>query len=44
MAIRLWIVSLPYFCIVIAFYGVSFWLPQIVQGASGYSSAMVVLL
>lgn len=41
---RLWIVSLPYFCIVIAFYGVSFWLPQIVQGSSGYSSAMVVLL
>jgi len=41
---RLWIVSLPYFCIVIAFYGISFWLPQIVQGASGFSSAMVVLL
>ncbi len=41
---RLWIVSLPYFCIVIAFYGVSFWLPQIVQAGSGYSSAMVVLL
>ncbi|HYE86816.1 MAG TPA: MFS transporter [Vicinamibacterales bacterium] len=41
---RLWIVSLPYFCIVIAFYGVSFWLPQIVQGSSGFSSAMVVLL
>jgi MFS transporter, ACS family, tartrate transporter len=41
---RLWIVSLPYFCIVIAFYGVSFWLPQIVQSSSGYSSAMVVLL
>jgi ACS family tartrate transporter-like MFS transporter len=41
---RLWIVSLPYFCIVIAFYGISFWLPQIVQASSGYSSAMVVLL
>lgn len=41
---RLWLVSLPYFCIVIAFYGVSFWLPQIVQAGSGYSSAMVVLL
>jgi ACS family tartrate transporter-like MFS transporter len=41
---RLWIVSLPYFCLVIAFYGVSFWLPQIVQASSGYSSAMVVLL
>jgi ACS family tartrate transporter-like MFS transporter len=41
---RLWIVSLPYFCLVIAFYGVSFWLPQIVQASSGYNSAMVVLL
>ncbi|MBM3809455.1 MAG: MFS transporter [Acidimicrobiia bacterium] len=41
---RLWIVSLPYFFIVIAFYGVSFWLPQILQTSSGYSSAMVVLL
>jgi ACS family tartrate transporter-like MFS transporter len=43
-SVRLWIVSLPYFCIVIAFYGISFWLPQILQGNSGYSSAMVVLL
>lgn len=41
---RLWLVSLPYFCIVIAFYGISFWLPQILQSASGYGSAMVVLL
>ena len=41
---RLWMVSLPYFCLVIAFYGVSFWLPQIVQASSGFSSAMVVLL
>jgi ACS family tartrate transporter-like MFS transporter len=41
---RLWIVSLPYFCIVIAFYGISFWLPQIVQASSGLSSATIVLL
>jgi ACS family tartrate transporter-like MFS transporter len=41
---RLWVVSLPYFCLVIAFYGVSFWLPQIVQASSGYNSSMVVLL
>jgi MFS transporter, ACS family, tartrate transporter len=41
---RLWIVSLPYFCVVIAFYGVTFWLPQILQAGSGYSAAMVVLL
>jgi len=41
---RLWIVSLPYFCIVIAFYGVAFWLPTIVQAGSGLSSTLVVLL
>jgi ACS family tartrate transporter-like MFS transporter len=41
---KLWIVSLPYFCIVIAFYGISFWLPQILQTASGLGSATVVLL
>ena len=41
---RLWIVSVPYLCIVIAFYGVSFWLPQIVQANSGLGSATVVLL
>ena len=41
---RLWLVSMPYLCIVIAFYGISFWLPQIVQAASGLGSATVVLL
>jgi len=41
---RLWIISLPYFCIVIAFYGVTFWLPQIVQASSGLGSATIVLL
>ena len=41
---RLWIVSLPYLFIVIAFYGISFWLPQIVQGSSSLGSATVVLL
>ena len=41
---RLWIVSVPYLFIVIAFYGVSFWLPQIVQANSGLGSATVVLL
>jgi ACS family tartrate transporter-like MFS transporter len=43
-SVHLWIISLPYFCVVIAFYGISFWLPQILQVSSGYSSAMVVLL
>ena len=37
-------VSLLYFCIVIAFYGISFWLPQIVQSTSGLGSATIVLL
>jgi MFS transporter, ACS family, tartrate transporter len=41
---RLWMVSIPYLCIVIAFYGISFWLPQIVQAASGLGSTTVVLL
>ncbi len=36
--------SLPYFCIVIAFYGISFFLPQILQSVSGLGSATVVLL
>lgn len=41
---RLWLVSIPYLAIVIAFYGISFWLPQMVQAASGLGSATVVLL
>jgi ACS family tartrate transporter-like MFS transporter len=41
---RLWLVSIPYLCIVIAFYGISFWLPQMVQATSGLGSATVVLL
>jgi ACS family tartrate transporter-like MFS transporter len=41
---RLWALSLLYFCLVIAFYGVSFWLPQIVQAAGTLSSPTVVLL
>lgn len=41
---RLWIVSVPYLCIVIAFYGISFWLPQLVQSQSGLGSATIVLL
>ena len=41
---RLWALSAMYCCIVIAFYGVSFWLPQIVQATGGLSSATVILL
>jgi ACS family tartrate transporter-like MFS transporter len=42
--LRLWIISLPYFCIVIAFYGIAFWLPQLVQSMSTLGSATIVLL
>ena len=43
-SLRLWVLTVPYFCIVIAFYGVGFWLPQIVQATGTLSSATVVLL
>jgi ACS family tartrate transporter-like MFS transporter len=42
--LRLWIIALPYFCIVIAFYGITFFLPQIVQSMSSLGSATIVLL
>ena len=41
---RLWVISLPYFCIVIAFYGISFWLPQLLQSMSSLGSATIVLI
>ena len=41
---RLWALAALYFCIVIAFYGVTFWLPQILQAAEGLSAAQTVLL
>jgi ACS family tartrate transporter-like MFS transporter len=41
---RLWALSAIYFCIVLAIYGVSFWLPQMLQAAGLRSSAMVSLV
>ena len=41
---RLWTLSALYFCIVLAFYGVSFWLPQILQAAGTMSPARTILL
>ncbi len=41
---RLWAISTVYLCIVVAFYGISFWLPQIMQSTSGLGSATIVLL
>jgi sugar phosphate permease len=40
----LWACRRCYLCVVIAFYGITFWLPQIVQSISTLGSAMVVLL
>ena len=41
---RLWALAAIYFCIVLAFYGVSFWLPQILQQLSHYPSPVVALI
>jgi ACS family tartrate transporter-like MFS transporter len=41
---RLWALAWIYFCIVVAFYGITFWLPQIVQSISAHGSPMIVLL
>lgn len=38
---EVWILSLTYFAIVISFYGVSLWLPQIVKSFSGLSNFLV---
>lgn len=44
MSGRLWLLALVYFCLVLAFYGVSFWLPQIVQSLGTHPSWMVALI
>jgi ACS family tartrate transporter-like MFS transporter len=41
---RLWALACLYFCIIITFYGVSFWLPQILQSLSGQSDLQVAFL
>lgn len=41
---RLWALCAIYFCLVLAFYGVSFWLPPILQQLSGYPSSVVALI
>jgi len=41
---RVWRLCLLYFSIVISFYGVAFWLPQIVKGFSGLDNVTVSLL
>ena len=41
---RVWQLCLLYFSVVISFYGVAFWLPQIVKSFSGLSNSTVALL
>jgi MFS transporter, ACS family, tartrate transporter len=41
---RLWRLAAIYFCLVLAFYGVSFWLPQIVQSLGTLPSSAVALI
>jgi ACS family tartrate transporter-like MFS transporter len=41
---RVWRLCLLYFSTIISFYGVAFWLPQIVQSFSGLSNATVSLI
>jgi MFS transporter, ACS family, tartrate transporter len=41
---RLWLLALLYFSIIQAFYGVSFWLPQILQSLSGLADLQVAFL
>lgn len=41
---RLWVLALVYFAIVMAFYGVAFWLPQIVQSLGSASSAGAAII
>lgn len=41
---RLWLLGVVYFCLVLAFYGVSFWLPQIVQSLGTRPSWTVALI
>ena len=41
---RLWLLAAIYFFVVLAFYGVAFWLPQIVQALADVPSAIVALI
>lgn len=43
-SVQLWALAWLYFSIIITFYGVSFWLPQILQSLSGQSDLVVAFL
>ncbi len=38
---RVWTLAVIYFAVIMSFYGISLWLPQIVQASSGMSDVMV---
>jgi len=41
---RVWTFAIIYFAIIMSFYGITFWLPQIVQGFSGVRAFLVGLI
>ena len=41
---RVWTFAIIYFAIILSFYGITFWLPQIVQGFSGMRAFVVGLI
>ncbi|HEX5473624.1 MAG TPA: MFS transporter [Vicinamibacterales bacterium] len=41
---RVWLLGLLYFTLVVGLYGISFWLPQILQSLSGASNTTVAIL
>ena len=41
---RLWVLGLIYGCLVVAFYGISFWLPQMLQGIAHQDSSAVAVI
>jgi ACS family tartrate transporter-like MFS transporter len=43
-SVRVWTFAAIYFAIIISFYGITFWLPQIVQGFSGMRAFYVGLI
>ncbi len=43
-SLQVWLLGCVYFCLVLALYGIGFWLPQIVQALSGLPTFSVVSL
>src|SRR5262245_61708092 len=43
-SVRVWMFACIYFCVIMSFYGISLWLPQIVQSFSGMNDLVVGFL